>query len=379
MSADYEPMELQWTLRTAPHAVLDILRGCNVRCRACYNSTARLSCRSLEQVKADYERIMAFRPVSTFGLIGGEPLLHPELLSIIGFLKERGHAVEIFTNGLLLSPELCRRLADAGTDLVFMHIGLGQSRADLADSQSPGEVARLRESKAKMVCEAGMEAAFSITLQRDTLGELPALVRYFLSSPFMSYCLVTLFRDTERLGRLDGSLEEGITGAYVPYSSPQELDMEEVQGTMEKLGMRPFTQIRNSGSGGSTGWVNYMSAAVIGKPQEGILHCRPSRFERWYVARFFRKHGRYPFYNRQKPLPVRMQLLLNGLCGNWRNIPFLMRNLFSHIILKRMIVQRVACLLPDGRLDYCSNCPDITVKNGRIVPVCICDNMHWQD
>ena len=375
MSNNRKPMELQWTLRTAPHAVLDILRGCNVKCRACYNSTAKLSCRSFEQVKQDYETIMAFRPVSTFGLIGGEPLLHPELLSIIRFLKERHHSVEIFTNGLLLTPELCKELADARTDLIFMHIGLGQIRKDLHDSLSPQEVTKLRDEKAKMVCEAGMEAAFSVTLQRDTLKELPNLVRYFLASPYFSYCLVTLYRDTEKTGLLEGSLEEGITGTFIPYSSPQELTMGEVQNVLEQLNMHPFTHILNSVSHDTPGWVNYMSAAAFAKGEAHLHHCLPSPFEKWYVARYFKKHGRYPFYNRQHPLAARAQLLLNGLCGNWANLPFLLQNLFRRIILKRLIVQGIAHLAPNGKLDFCSNCPDITVKNGKIVPVCVCDNM----
>ena len=375
MSAKREPMELPWTLRTAPHAVLDILRGCNIRCRACYNRSSGLSCRSLEQVKDDYEKIMAFRPVSTFGLIGGEPLLHPELLSIIRFLKERKHAVEIFTNGLLLTPDLCRQLAEAGVDLVFLHIGLGQIRKDLADCRSAGEVFRLRTEKAKMLCSAGIEAAFSVTLQRDTLNELPELVRYFLSSPYMTYCLVTLFRDTEKTGLLTGSLEEGITGTFTPYSSPQELSMEEVLSALERTGMRPFTRIMNSVSGSTPGWVNCMSAVHHGKHADDVLQCSPSGFEKRYIARFFRKHGRFPFYNKQNPLTARAQLLLNGLCGNRKNFPFLLRNIFRHILMKRLIVQSIAHVAPDGRLDYCRNCPDITVRNGKIVPVCVCDNM----
>lgn len=376
MSNNREPMELQWTLRTAPHAVLDILRGCNVKCRACYNSTAKLSCRSFEQVKEDYAKIMEFRPVSTFGLIGGEPLMHPELLQIIRFLKERRHTVEIFSNGLLLTPMLCRELAEAGADLFFMHIGLGQERKDLSDKNSPEAVAALRDEKAKMVCEAGMEAALSVTLQRDTLQELPDLVRYFLHSPHLSYCLVTLYRDTEKLGVLDGSLEEGITGTFTPCSSPQELAMSEVQDSMESIGMHPFTQIMNSVSHGTPGWVNYMSAAAVDEKRADILHCSPSPFEKWYVARHFKKHGRYPFYSRQNPFAARAQLLLNGLCGNGQNIPFLLRNFFRRIHLKRMIVQSIAHIAQDGRLDFCRNCPDITVHDGKIVPICVCDNMR---
>ena len=33
-------MRLPWRGRTVPHAVVDIIRGCNCRCANCYNSAA---------------------------------------------------------------------------------------------------------------------------------------------------------------------------------------------------------------------------------------------------------------------------------------------------------------------------------------------------
>ena len=152
--------------------------------------------------------------------------------------------------------------------------------------------------------------------------------------------------------------------------------MEEAQAVLEGLDMHPFTRIMNSVSLHTSGWVNYMSAVAVGRQPCDILHCRPSSFEKWYVDHFFKKHGRFPFYNRQNPLTVRAQILLNGLCGNRENLPFLLKNLFSRIVLKRMILQSIAHVSPDGRLDFCSNCPDITVKDGKVVPVCVCDNMR---
>ena len=162
---------LPWKLNTAPHCVIDILRGCNVQCKACYNSTNKIHLKSFEEIKKDFYLIRQFRPISAVGLIGGEPLLHPQLFEIIKFLKEKKVSIEIFTNGLLITKELCKKLKKSGVDLIFLHIDKGQKRADLIDSNSEKEVMKLREEKARMICEAGMEAGMSVTLQRSRLNK----------------------------------------------------------------------------------------------------------------------------------------------------------------------------------------------------------------
>ena len=45
-------MRLPWHGKTAPHAVLDILRGCNCRCANCYNAAAPLNCKSLDALNS---------------------------------------------------------------------------------------------------------------------------------------------------------------------------------------------------------------------------------------------------------------------------------------------------------------------------------------
>ena len=51
-------MRLPWYGKTVPHGVLDILRGCNCRCAACYNADRAVVCKTLDQLKAEDNHIV---------------------------------------------------------------------------------------------------------------------------------------------------------------------------------------------------------------------------------------------------------------------------------------------------------------------------------
>ena len=93
-------MRLPWYGKTVPHAVLDILRGCNCRCANCYNS-AQPSAKSLDSLKSELAVIRAARNVTTISLSGGEPLMHPQILDIIAWLRSEGLKASMLTNGIL--------------------------------------------------------------------------------------------------------------------------------------------------------------------------------------------------------------------------------------------------------------------------------------
>ena len=111
-----------------------------------------------------------------------------------------------------------------------------------------------------------------------------------------------------------------------------------------------------------------------------ILNFSPSTFEEKYLNSYFQKHGFYPFYNKQNPIITRLQILFNGLYGKKlkQNMSFLLKHMFHKILIKRVLIQNPACLAINGNLEHCECCPDMTVKNGHLVPVCMCDNLNMK-
>ncbi|MCZ7586334.1 MAG: radical SAM protein [Deltaproteobacteria bacterium] len=52
-------------------------------------------------------------------LANGEPTVHPNFIEMIEYAKAKGLRVNFFTNGLLLKPDIARRVVDAGCDEMF--------------------------------------------------------------------------------------------------------------------------------------------------------------------------------------------------------------------------------------------------------------------
>jgi len=98
---------------------------CNLACRTCLRNTwdeplGRMS-------EATFARIMdglaAFSPppLVFFGGLG-EPLTHPHIMEMVAAAKALGSAVELITNGMLLTQELSRRLIAAGLDCLWVSL-----------------------------------------------------------------------------------------------------------------------------------------------------------------------------------------------------------------------------------------------------------------
>jgi hypothetical protein len=107
--------------RRLSYFVLNILDHCNLRCRGCDHFSAIAPRRfvSLDDITRDLARMSELfgGDVARIGVMGGEPLLHPQLRQILTEARRRFPAalIQLATNGVLLPDQdgafwdLCRR------------------------------------------------------------------------------------------------------------------------------------------------------------------------------------------------------------------------------------------------------------------------------
>lgn len=95
-----------------------ITNHCNLRCRHCYqeifSSQADLDWPGLKQVADNLLRSLREKKQSAcLNLTGGEPLLKPELWSLLEYLTQQPEMIElgIITNGLLLNEEMAAKIS----------------------------------------------------------------------------------------------------------------------------------------------------------------------------------------------------------------------------------------------------------------------------
>ncbi|HEX6987063.1 MAG TPA: radical SAM/SPASM domain-containing protein [Planctomycetaceae bacterium] len=95
-----------------PFLYVSIINSCNLRCQGCWVDVAHD--RQTIDLAAMNRLIAEAKEMGNrfFGLVGGEPFMHPELFEIVE--SNPDCYFQVFTNGQFITPEKARRLAKAG-------------------------------------------------------------------------------------------------------------------------------------------------------------------------------------------------------------------------------------------------------------------------
>jgi MoaA/NifB/PqqE/SkfB family radical SAM enzyme len=95
-----------------PFLFISVISGCQLRCQGCWvdvdKPSKRLSREELHGIISDAKR----HGNSYFGILGGEPFLHPELLDVFG--DHPDCYFQVFTNGQLITDAVARELQRLG-------------------------------------------------------------------------------------------------------------------------------------------------------------------------------------------------------------------------------------------------------------------------
>lgn len=374
---------LPWGRETVSHAILDINRGCNITCRACYNSRPP-RCKTLAEIENELDRLRARRPhLRYLAVVGGEVLLHPELCEIIRLLKRRGMVAQLFTNGLLLDERQMDELAATGLEIIFVHIDSGQTRPDLPPNPTRAELRALWENRTTLIARHGIDAGLTMTAYEENLGEVRDMVEYVIDSPHVNYLLVTLFRDTENIAEIRGTIDSGMRGRLIDPGRARNDTLNNwdmISLLRKELRLRPFGFLGSNKCADDPRWLSYMVATRRGRNGQVTRYSpRPSAFEDLYVKWSLKCSGKFPMYQRQSTFQLFAQLVMNSFmggdfAGNLRYLAAALRP-GGMVRTKRLLFQCPAQIEADGTVTHCENCPDAVAKNGGLVPLCISDKV----
>lgn len=375
---------LPWGRETVSHGIMDINRGCNISCRACYNALPAGS-KSLAEIEAELKALQSHRPhLKYVAVAGGEVLLHPDLPAIIRLLKAEGLVVQLFTNGLLLDDRRLAELKQTGLEIIFVHADSGQTRPDLAHDPSREQLRALWEQKTALIARHGIDVGLTMTAYAGNLDEVRDMVEFTIDSPHVNYLLVTLFRDTDNMAEIRGDIDAGLRGSLVDPSRERTdtlTNRQFIPWLREELGLRPFGYLGSNKDIEDPRWLSYMVATRRGRDGKVVRYSpRPSAFEQAYATLSLRLAGKFPMYQRQSSFQLIAQLIMNGLMGGdfAGNMKFLIQSCRpgDKLGTKRLLFQCPAQIEADGTVTHCENCPDAVAKNGGLVPLCISDKVR---
>jgi hypothetical protein len=351
--------------REVPHAVIESNYTCNRRCVLCYNQSRDIV-KPLEQIRSEVDLALKKRNLETISILGGEPTLHPDLPAIVRYVKTRGVYCQVLTNGIVLFRDvrngLLNRLAEAGIDRIVLHVDCGQGIAEEEMDFMCATLFRKFE-------ERGIFFALSSTLYRENCHGIPPLMRRYASYRYFDGILATLARPNEEM-----------IGPVPPeFGRPE---MREVDESIRSgLGVRPSSYIPSSLDDDEIRWLMYLYYI---NARTGVTVPISPRLVRVMRRAYRLVEGRNMFAATTRLSRVTIVFLATSFLEclfSPSRIPEFLRcvrrsGVLGTIRFHSIVLQAVPNFnAQQACVEICYHCPDATIRNGRLAPVCLADSM----
>jgi uncharacterized Fe-S cluster-containing radical SAM superfamily protein len=358
---DLRPQKI--SAREVPHAVIEPNYTCNRRCALCYNRYRDIV-KSFDQVAAEVDQALTKRNLETISILGGEPTLHPCLPQIVSYIKSKKLVCQILTNGLVLYKDdqnvLLDRLVQAGLDRIVLHVDCGQG-IDQKEMDAMCEALFSKFERRKLYF------ALSITLYEANKDAIPGLMKRYAHYRYFDGILATLARETDRLLR--------------PKSSSTRIpELNAIYTCLRSdLGIEPSSYLPSNLDDREIRWLIYFyymnvntGATVSISPTLTRLFRRIYRFTTG--RHMFAATMKASFFKIWFFITTALELLLKPAripeFIHLVNNSALMKDLRFHYI----VLQSAPQFNPEKQcVEICYHCPDATIRNGRLTPVCLAD------
>lgn len=378
-----------WSANDNPIGWLEVTDKCNIYCRGCYRMNGKTGHKSLEQIKEEIDILHTMRNCDNISIAGGEPLLHPEIVDIVAYIKSLKMKPLILTNGVKLADNLSliEELKKAGAVGFTFHVDSEQSRPHFK-GKTEKELCELRLEYAKMVASVGdMTAIFGMTVYPTNIDQVPEVVDWANKHIDVVHGLVFI---TFRGAPMDGSFNYSVNGqpisnteltyttddASETYITSEHVyqKIKEVHPHYEPSGYLGGTQTHSRAT-----WV---SAVQIGSQNRMYGSLGGKTLELVQLAHHFLK-GTYPIYqksNKFTKLSFLSALFDKGVRQAhgqyWRDILHNPLMALRPLYWQSIGIVQGPDLMADGRMDMCESCPDMTVWEGKLVHSCRMD--EWR-
>ncbi len=134
LSVERYKSRLKRGIHFPPFLFISVINSCNLRCQGCWVDVAAkqnlIDKATLNRVITDAKK----KGNSYFGILGGEPFMHPDLLDV--FDAHPDCYFQVFTNGQLITDEVARRLNVAGNVTPLISVEGNQAVSDTRRGRS---------------------------------------------------------------------------------------------------------------------------------------------------------------------------------------------------------------------------------------------------
>lgn len=387
MSVNLNPLNyyrLPWNYADNAISWLEPTTVCNLRCEGCYRDFDSQQHKSLEEVRAELELFRRLRKSDCISIAGGDPLVYPHIVELVGIIKKMGWKPIINTNGVALDEPLLRKLKEAGVYGFTLHVDSTQLRPD-SPATTETELNDLRLKFARMLSEAGnIACSFNATVSEKTLHEVPALVEWARQHADLVQTMVfILFRSPGLTGDFDyyargEKIEMGQVYKESEWGGEKFLMAQDVVNTIREAdpAYEPCAFLNGTANPDSFKWLLANRTVFAGKTAG---YMSPLMMELIQTANHLFT-GKYLSYASPRATSLgKATALLGSLFdrASRKTLFTILKQVVSRpaSALRTAHMQSIMIIQPvnfeaDGRQDMCDSCPDITVHEGKLVWSC---------
>lgn len=369
---------LPWNLTDNSISWLEPTAKCNLYCDGCYRKNDNTH-KTLSQVQNDLDVFIKLRKCDAVSIAGGDPLTHPEIISIVKMISDKGLKAVINTNGLALTKELLIDLKKAGVYGFTFHIDSKQNRPGWKDKNEI-ELNDLRYHYAKMLNDVGgISCSFNSTVYEDTMQYIPEMVKWAQKNIDIVHVMVFILYRAVNNSQIDF------------YLGPKKIDMGELvynEEIVERTDIKaeeivelirteypdfdPCAYLNGSEKPDSYKWLltgrlgtkNKIYGYMGKKSMEIVQAGHHMLFDR-YLAYSSPKETR-----KGKSMLIFFSAFDKKLRKAFKAFFKNPLNIFKTLHYQSVMIIQPVDFLEDGRQNMCDGCPDITVWNGQLVWSC---------
>lgn len=375
---------LPWNYADNGISWLEPTTACNLRCDGCYRDLSSNRHKSLEEVRGELELFKKLRKSDCMSIAGGDPLVYPHIVELVGIIREMGWKPIVNTNGLALDEPLLRELKQAGVFGFTLHVDSSQHRPGFA-SASETELNELRLKFARMLARAGnIACSFNATISAGTLDEVPAMVDWARRHADLVQTMVfILFRSPELIGDFDfyakgKPINMKQTYKDAAWGGEKILFAQDVVDKIRasEADYEPCAYLNGTANPDSFKWL-LANRTIFSGATLGYMSPRMMELFQTFHHLF---SGTYLSYARPKSTALGKAASIFGALFDGASRRILRKLITKGIsrpssFLQPAYLQSLMIIQPinfeaDGRQDMCDGCPDITVHEGKLVWSC---------
>ncbi|MFA5417107.1 MAG: radical SAM protein [Bacteroidales bacterium] len=363
LNKNAKPVSFANSTYETPHLSLETNLTCNLSCKACYNLNKDYV-KSFDQIKSEIDLAATKRNLETITILGGEPTLHPDLPEIIRYIKKKGLLCQLLSNGIKFLQDdkdiLLKACIEAGISRVVVHVDEGQIHHH-------GDI----ESVIKKLFDKFEAHKFPFALSITVYN----VNKMMVSDVITKYMKYQYFDGI--IGILERDFAESMLKKPISKDRPELIDV--YQGITDKLKIEPSAFLPSSVQDDYITWLVYLF--IINKETGVALRVSPTIFQflRKLVRLRTHKNSVGGFYSRKTLSLAVFILMCLELLTNIKSFSQVRSILKSSASLKNIRLLFITLQNPPefnaekNSLQFCYHCPDATIRNGQLTPVCVAD------